>query len=315
MRRGPHQTGGSGPLGREVDVLIPTRDRPDALAVTLAGLAAQTLPGFTVYVSDQSTAAPVTESPAVETMSRVLARHGSSVHIERNPVRRGIAEQRARLLSRATAPYVLFLDDDVWLEPDCLARMHDAIRTLRCGFVGSAVQGLSYLDDVRPAEQEPFEEWDWHVVPERVRRGGAAWNRWTLHNAANLTHVADRIGLADGEWRAYKVAWVGGCVLYDSLALRDCGGFDFWRDVPAEHAGEDIVAELRVMERYGGAGLVPSGAVHLELPTTVSDRRFECYDLVFADPALARGGMSGRDGGGPRGVHPHDTDSGDEEGE
>jgi GT2 family glycosyltransferase len=282
MSRSPHRTDAGRLPGRDVDVLVPTRDRAGALAVTLAGLAGQTLRGFDVYVSDQSTAAPVSESPAVTTMARVLAGHGSLVHVERNPVLRGLAEQRARLLGRATAPYVLFLDDDVWLEPDTLARMHDAIRTLRCGFVGCAVQGLSYLEDVRPDEQEPFEEWDWQVVPERVRRGGAAWNRWRLHNAANLTHVAERLGLSDGEWRAYKVAWVGGCVLYDTAALRECGGFDFWSTVPPDHAGEDMVAELRVMERYGGAGLVPSGAVHLELPTTVTERRVECYDMVLA---------------------------------
>ncbi|MEU8196762.1 hypothetical protein AB0C10_23550 [Microbispora amethystogenes] len=38
----------------DLDVLLATRDRPGALAVTLAGLAAQTVPGFRVVVSDQS---------------------------------------------------------------------------------------------------------------------------------------------------------------------------------------------------------------------------------------------------------------------
>jgi len=80
------------------------------------------------------------------------------------------------------------------------------------------------------------------------------------------------------------VAWIGGCVLYDRERLVELGGFGFWRSVPPAHAGEDVVAQLRVMERYGGAGLLPSRAYHLELPTTVTDRRAECYDYVLDQP-------------------------------
>jgi hypothetical protein len=35
-----------------------------------------------------------------------------------------------------------------------------------------------------------------------------------------------------------------------------------------------------VMAKYGGAGILPTGAVHLEAPTTVVDRRVEAYDVV-----------------------------------
>lgn len=65
----------------------------------------------------------------------------------RSDARRGLAEQRQFLLDHATARYVLFLDDDVWLEPGALARMHAAIEELGCGVVGRAVRGLSHLDD------------------------------------------------------------------------------------------------------------------------------------------------------------------------
>jgi hypothetical protein len=68
------------------------------------------------------------------------------------------------------------------------------------------------------------------------------------------------------------VAWVGGCVLYDTDKLRAAGGFSFWQDLPPRHAGEDVLAQLRVMERFGGCGILPSGAYHMELPTTVVDR-------------------------------------------
>jgi hypothetical protein len=37
------------------------------------------------------------------------------------------------------------------------------------------------------------------------------------------------------------------------------------------------------MEKFGGAGILPSGAVHLESPTTVTDRRVEAYTVVLQE--------------------------------
>jgi GT2 family glycosyltransferase len=265
-----------------VDVLIPTIGRTAELAVTLAGLAAQDSPAFRVVVSDQSTDAAATAHPAVNAMLRVLRAQGRPVDVLRHPERRGLAEHRQFLLDHARAPAVLFLDDDVWLEPAALQRMHDALRELRCGFVGQAVQGLSYLEDRRDHERTTLELWDGAVEPERVRPDTPAHGRWPLHNAANLAHAAADLEIPAAGWRAYRIAWVGACVLFDRAALLACGGFEFWRDLPADHAGEDVVAQWRVMERFGGAGILPSGAVHLESPTTVTDRRVEAVDVVLA---------------------------------
>jgi hypothetical protein len=41
-----------------------------------------------------------------------------------------------------------------------------------------------------------------------------------------------------------------------------------------------VLVQLRVMDRYGGAGIVPSGAFHQETPTTVDAREIECFDVV-----------------------------------
>lgn len=83
-----------------------------------------------------------------------------------------------------------------------------------------------------------------------------------------------------GEWRPYKIAWVGGRVLFDRLALLDSGGFDFWSDLPSERAGEDVGAQWRVMARHGGAGILPTGAGHLESPTTGPNREVEVTEVV-----------------------------------
>lgn len=269
------------PARPSIEVLIPTAGRVAELAVTLAGLAAQDEPAFDVLVSDQSDGEPGWSAPAVAALVRVLRAQGHQVRLLRHLPRRGMAEHRQFLLDAASAEAVLFLDDDIWLEPGTLARMYEALNTLDCGFVGSAVQGLSYLDDVRPAERTTFELWDGGVHPERIRRDSPAFDRWMLHNAANLAHQAAELGLEPEEWVAYKIAWVGACVLYRRRALVECGGFEFWRKLVSTHAGEDVAAQWRVMERYGGAGLLPSGAVHLEAKTTLPVRDVDAFDVLF----------------------------------
>jgi GT2 family glycosyltransferase len=264
---------------RGLDVLVPTRDRPVELAATLAGLAAQEHP-FGLVVSDQSDGPASFDTPPAQTLLRALRATGHPVRTVRHRPRRGLAEHRASLLARSTARYVLFLDDDVWLEPGVLARLHEAIQALGCGLVGAAVQGLSYLDDHRPAELAPFERWTGSVEPERIEPGTPSWERWTLHNAANPVHLAQE-HLRPGErWMAYKIAWVGGCVLYDRRVLDAVGGFDFWTELPETHCGEDVLAQQRVMAAAGGAGILPSGAYHLESPTTVPDRTVQARDVV-----------------------------------
>jgi GT2 family glycosyltransferase len=264
---------------RGLDVLVPTCDRPTELAATLAGLAAQEHP-FGLVVSDQSDGPASYDTPPAQTLLRALRASGHPVRTVRHRPRRGLAEHRASLLARSSARYVLFLDDDIWLEPGTLARLHEAIQALDCGLVGAAVQGLSYLDDHRPDELAPFERWTGPVEPELIEPGTPAWERWTLHNAANPAHLASE-HLRPGErWMAYKIAWVGGCVLYDRGVLDAVGGFDFWTDLPEAHCGEDVLAQHRVMAAAGGAGILPSGAYHLESPTTVPDRTVQARDVV-----------------------------------
>ncbi|MDG4833821.1 glycosyltransferase family A protein [Solwaraspora sp. WMMD1047] len=266
--------------GRTLDVLVPTRNRAAELAVTLSGLAANSVAGFGVVVSDQSDGDPSWTHPAVAAMVRVLRHRGHPVLLTRRLPRRGLAEHRAFLLDQSAAGYVLYLDDDVWLEPGAVARLLMAMVELDCGFVGNGVHGLSYLDDVRPETHRHFEPWPGRPAPERIRPGMPQWDRARIHSAANLLHVTDACDLADGEWLAYKVSWIGGCVLYHAGRLRAAGGFDFWHRLPERHQGEDVAAQLAVLDRYGGAGILPSGAYHLESPTTVTEREVEAWEVV-----------------------------------
>ncbi len=266
----------------QLEVLIPTVGREAELAVTLAGLAAQDDPPFSVVIADQSDDG-IEQVPTISSMLRLLQAQGRPTRVLRNLPRQGLAQQRQFLLDASEAELVLYLDDDVWLEPRILTRMADALQRLDCGFVGSAVQGLSYLDDVRGPEQQPFEWWEGLVRPEEITRDSPEFERWMLHNAANLAHIAADADIPEGGWKAYRIAWVGGCCLFRRSALVESGGFGFWTELPPDHAGEDVVAQWRVMRRFGGAGILPSGAVHLESPTTIVNRDVEASAVITDD--------------------------------
>lgn len=262
-----------------IDIVIPTCQRPAALAVTLTSVTAQTFGDFDVIVSDQTEDGTPLEAGEVQAAVRVLRAHGHSVALHTHLPRRGLAEQRQFLLDQVTAPYVLFLDDDLILEADVIARMVATMEREQCGFVGCPCIGLSFANDVRP-HQQVIEFWDGPVRPERVLPGTPQWERFRLHNAANVLHVQQRLGITAAQPRTYKVAWVGACTLYDTAKLRAVGGYNFWRDLPGEHCGEDVLAQLRVMDRYGGCGVLPSGVYHQELPTTITERRVDAPHVL-----------------------------------
>lgn len=264
---------------KSIDILIPTYNRPAALAVTLTSLSAQTYYDFRVIISDQTEDKDAIQAKEVQAAIRVLEAHGNQVITYKNLPRRGIAQQRQLLLEKATASYIIYLDDDVILEPYVVQNLLKAIQEEKCGFVGNAFIGLSFINDVRPHEQQ-IEFWETSVTPEIIKSGTPAWERWRLHNAANPYHIQQRLNIKCDRPRKYRVAWIAGCVMYDRLKLLNIGGFSFWQELPPHACGEDVLAQLRVMARYGGCGLLPSGVYHQELPTTISDRSVDAPHLL-----------------------------------
>lgn len=262
-----------------IDILIPTYQRPTALAVTLTSLCAQAYRDFRIIISDQTEDSDPLQAGEVKTALRVLQAHGHEVILHKHLPRRGMAEQRQFLLEQATAPYVLYLDDDVILEPWVIGTLISTIQVESCGFVGSALIGLSFSNDVRPHQQQ-IEFWNGKVESEIVQPGTPAWQRYKLHNAANVYHVQKRLKLTPENTKIYRVAWVAGCVLYDTDKIREVGGFSFWQNLPEKHCGEDVLAQLRVMAKYGGCAILPSGAYHQELPTTLPDRSQDAPQLL-----------------------------------
>lgn len=262
-----------------IDVLIPTCGRKTGLAVVLTSLFGQTFTNFDVVISDQTPDdAAYLESIEIRTLIAALEWRGHRVETHRHLPRRGMAEQRHFLLNQSRARYVHFIDDDVLLEPDTLARMLRVIEADGCGFVGCPATGLGYLDDVRP-HQQAIELWQGPVVPEPFDTDSIPWDRHTINNAANPLHLEQRL-VRDGQTVRYKVAWVGGAnVLFDREKLLDVGGFSWWEQLPPDHAGEEVVVQFLLLNRYGGCGILPAGTYHLGLPTNVPDRSRNATEL------------------------------------
>lgn len=248
-----------------VDILLPTCNRLSSLIYTLGGVASQTLTDLHLIVSDQSDQSAA-DSRVVQSLIRIIdARGGKVTWFERRPSK-GIAEQRQFLLEQSSNRAVLYLDDDVFMEPWVVQRMVDVLYSQRCAFVGAFPVGLSYVQDIRP-QQQHIEYWEGPVQPEAINPDSTAWERWQLHRAANLYHVSQ--GLPVGSQRLYKVAWVASCILYDRDKLLEVGGFSFWNRLPRFHSGEEVLVQNILMRRWGGCGIVPSGTYYSEMPSTV----------------------------------------------
>jgi glycosyltransferase involved in cell wall biosynthesis len=248
-----------------VDILLPTYNRLPTLIMCLSGVAGQTYPNFRLIVSDQSDE-PANKNTVVQSLVRVIEARGGTVEWHYRAPSQGIAEQRDWLLSQSTAQYVLYLDDDVWMEPDVLDRLVQTIEEQQCGFVGAFPNGLSYRDDFRPHQQH-IEFWDGPVMPEAISPDSPEWQRNVLHRAANLYHVG--LQIPRGAHYLYKVAWIAACILYDREKLLEIGGFSFWNRLPRFQSGEEVLVQNLMMRLWGGASLIPSGTYFSEMPSTV----------------------------------------------
>src|SRR6185312_5101291 len=246
-------------------ILLPTYNRLSSLVMTLAGIAAQTRTDLRVVIADQSQQ-PVEQEQVVQALWRVIEARGGSVVYEHRPPVHGIAEQRDFLLKQARAETILYLDDDVLMESWVVETLHRVLSTQPCAFVGAFPAGLSFREDVRPAQQQ-IEYWPGEVQPEAVDPGSPAWERWQLHRAANLYHVG--LSLPPGESRLYKVAWISSCILYKRAHVEAVGGFSFWQRLPRYHSGEEVLVQNLLMRRWGGCAIVPSGTYYSQVPTTV----------------------------------------------
>ena len=243
-----------------VDILLPTHNRLPSLILTLAGIAEQSLTDLRVIIADQSDP-PAEREPEVQMLARLIAARGGAVEWHHRDAGRGVAAQCDFLLGQATADTVLYLDDDVFMEPWVVARLRKTLRHDGCGFIGAFPCGLSECADGSGPDCG-VAYWEGSVRPEVISPGTEEWARAQLHQADHLYTVSRR--LPAGESRRYKVAWVSSCVMYDRAKLLEVGGFSFWPRLGPDAAAPEMLVQNLLMRRWGGCAILPSGTYYAQ---------------------------------------------------
>jgi GT2 family glycosyltransferase len=105
-----------------ISVIVPTIGRPDSLRLLLTSLANQTVKPSEVIVADGG------ESPASRTVCEDPRWAALSVrHLYVSPP--NAVRQREAAIAKASGSYLLFLDDDVELEPNCIERLLETVES------------------------------------------------------------------------------------------------------------------------------------------------------------------------------------------
>jgi len=150
-----------------ISAIVPTIGRPEALEALLESLSAQTRRPDQILVADAS------DNDRVETLTtdkRWRARGLVITHLKVTPP--NAVGQRNAAIARATGEALLLLDDDVVLEPDCIAHLERALD--RAPELAAAIADMNN------------ETW-----PDAT----TAW-RW---------YLTTFLGLRDGEWHGRVV--------------------------------------------------------------------------------------------------------------
>ncbi len=123
-----------------ISAVIATRDRAPILSRALASVSAQGAQPREILVvdaSDNDATRAVCDQPPADLASELSYVSASMT---------GAAVQRNEGVARASQPFILFMDDDVLLEPGCLERLWRALESdKRNGGVNALISNQSYV--------------------------------------------------------------------------------------------------------------------------------------------------------------------------
>src|SRR6516225_2305663 len=127
----------------QVSVIIPTKNRPDALALAVQSVLAQTLRPTSLVIVDQSSGDESrrrldTEFGRVE---QQIARLCCLKYVHDQTIS-GAAAARNRAMTIADGDIWLFLDDDVYLEPDFIEHLLRASHPIRVHRLGGGLMSF-----------------------------------------------------------------------------------------------------------------------------------------------------------------------------
>ncbi len=110
------------PIVLPISAIVPTRDRPQPLSRMLHSLAAQSAQPAELVVVDAST-----DDQTQQLCQRSIPGLATQICYSR-AIAVGAAVQRNQAVAAATQPYILFCDDDIWFEPECLSRVWEGLQ-------------------------------------------------------------------------------------------------------------------------------------------------------------------------------------------
>jgi len=174
-----------------IDVVIPTKDRPEALRACLEALAQQTQRAVNIIVVDDGSIVPAADGLPPELLARLR------ITVLRHPVSRGPAAARNRAIRHGQAPYIAFIDDDVRCEPDLLERQLERLR-----------EGSDRDVIIGPLATPP----DWDPTP---------WNLWEARQV-DVEYGRMSRGEYTPTWRQFHT----GNAFLARRTIEDAGPFD-----------------------------------------------------------------------------------------
>lgn len=223
-----------------VDVVIPTRDRPDRLAATLGALARQEHRDFGVIIVDDGSRVPV-------------AAAGPGVRVLRNESSMGPGPSRNRGVEHSRADFVVFLDDDCLPDPALIGRHLDALATSP-----DPVVSLGPILTLPGRRLSPWTHWDADRVEReyvRIERGERRVRATDFYTGNAAVRRADflAIGGFDGRFARQEDVELGhrlersGCrFAFDASAIvrHDSDrSLRSWCAIPAKSARFDVLMD------------------------------------------------------------------------
>ncbi|MEM1232553.1 MAG: glycosyltransferase [Pseudomonadota bacterium] len=246
-------------------VVIATRNRPAALALSIPLLQGQSRAPAEIIVIDASDD-PGPSREIVEGLARTL---GADIRFVR-AARKGISFQRNQGLALVRAPVVLLPDDDSLFLPKAAAEILAVYERDREGLVGG-VCGR----EVRTAPEGVLE-----TATYRERRGDTL-RRWLFRAQIRFERrffPDPFLSVADAKYRALTPPpWLepdrhalvetmtGFRMSFRTEVLRAIGGFD--ETLGSYSLGEDVDASLRVLDSHVLVGALQAEVFHYKDPS------------------------------------------------
>lgn len=237
-----------------IDVLIPTRDRPDFLAVTLGSLHLQDHPCWNVIIHDDGDTPLMHSTVAAKAVDLLTTRR--QVIIQRDSCApAGADHARHRLLQTSLqfeSPYALMLDDDIFLESGCISQLFNTLEAMKTapwasGCVPDLDNNKEWPSFSRELSLEVSDPWVAHAGHLPAER--------------SLRKTQDALTL----WRKSSLCAVGGYSDWDKMPRR----------------GYSFLVRLRAADKFGPGYFVPACmGWHLDSNHGIRDTRFQDWEFA-----------------------------------